>query len=173
MEDWYEEVLELTLAGTMVNVRAHERPWEVEATPEAVMAVVNFCLERLEDEPIILKKEERAAALQDVSASASASASSSSALVPAVGFSLSTPNSLGVQDRVTWHPSVEAWAVHFKNRQGKRVQKRLLVRLPKKFEQEDIQIATAAKMERRRELFREACLLWNREDMSSRDRIEI
>ena len=49
-------VVSLELAGHMVQVRVHERPFEVEATPEAVKAIIEFCRQRLQDDPIILKR---------------------------------------------------------------------------------------------------------------------
>ena len=49
-------VVSLELAKHMVQVRVHERPFEVEATPEAVKAIIAFCRQRLQDDPIILKR---------------------------------------------------------------------------------------------------------------------
>ena len=195
----------VALGESRITVRVHERPFEIEATPEAVMAVIQYCQERLRDDPILLKKDQRRAAAEDeapeeegsaasASASASAPASASAAALAlasdAAGASAASSATKGafclgasscpaILGKVTWHPSVKAWAVHFKDADKKAQTKRVPVRLLKVLKAgtflDDASAESAGERwaAQRRAAYQEAVGLWNRLDCSKRDRIEL
>ena len=180
----------VTLGGCTLNLRVHERPFEIEATPEAVMAIVRFCQERLQDDPIVLKKDQKreasaegapaasapsgSASAPEVAASAAGSASASSS-----GFRLGAADCPARLGKVTWHPSVRAWAVHYKDKSRKTHQRRVSVRLPKAsgsgsfLESTSPEDQAKAWAEARRSAYVEAINLWNELDHSTRERIEL
>ena len=185
------EEVSVTLGDCNVKVRVHERPFEIEATPEAVMAVVRFCQERLKDDPITLKRDQRREALaeeasakkasaQEDSASATASASASaSASAPAAAnsFCLGAVACPAVLGKVTWHPSVKAWAVHIKDGQKKTQTKRVPVRPPKDsgafLEDASADRRGDSWAAARRAAYEEALRMWNKLDCSTRERIKL
>ena len=191
-----EEVV-VPLAGASITVRLHERPFEILATPEAVMAVVKFCRERLEDDPIILKRDEKRATAEanpsgndDAPADSPAQASAQEGRAPQAAsapaksattkgaFSFAAAACPAILGKVTWHPSVKAWAVHFKDSAKKAQTKRVPVRVPKDtgsgaFLTSDGAALGQAWAQARRSAYEEAISLWNRLDRSTRDRIEL
>ena len=81
-----------------------------------------------------------------------------------------------VPGKVTWHPSVKAWAVHIKGRDGKTRQKRVgLQTTPERKNFVDhIQgvLCNTVWSTARRAAYEEAVRMWNAEDFSTRERIE-
>ena len=200
------EVVEIELDGTPLKVRVHERPFEVEASAEAVCAIVSFCRKRLEDDPLLLKRDIRAAAAAESAASASAltdgtAASTASALTDGMagngvlvstasasstsasaggGFRLARDTCPTVLHKVTWHPSVKAWAVHFKDGAGKTAKtqtKRFHVKAKDRTLAEQAAGAGATDCpswtQARQTAYRQAVTFWNANDKSKRERIEL
>ena len=179
-------VVSLELAKHMVQVRVHERPFEVEATPEAVKAIIAFCRQRLQDDPIILKRGN--AQKRGTSSPAPAVASppgpasgpdvdSASASASRSGFCLAAESCPTFTGKITWHPSVKAWSAHYKGENGKTLQKRFVVRAPP--HSRSFLDHTAGDNEgqgwaaARRAAYEAAVRFWNEADRSKRDRLEL
>ena len=144
--------------GVLVKVRVRERPFEIEATAEAVMAVVGFCQTSL--------KRGKAAPRRVSTTDASRG-----------GFAFKTDDCPAIVGKVTWHPSVEAWCVHFKDAQRKDQWRRVPA---KRHEPRDSFLAnvsaanergTCASQAARRMAYLAALRLWDELDCSSRERI--
>ena len=150
------EEVAVDIGSTSVKVRTRQRPFEVEASADAVMAVVQFCCEFIEKDALAPKK--RAAS--------------------ATAFVLATPDCPPVLGCVTWHASVQAWSVHWKDAESKAHVKRVLVQKRERkvgfmdaaSAQEDAKSAWATA---RRVAYQEALALWNELDKSTRDRIAV
>ena len=146
----------VAIGSTSVKVRTRQRPFEVEASADAVMAVAQFCREFIEKDALAPKK--RAAS--------------------ATAFVLAAPDCPPVLGCVTWHASVQAWSVHWKDAAGKAHVKRVLVQKRERKvgfmdtapAQEDAKSAWATA---RRVAYQEAVALWNELDKSTRDRIAV
>ena len=142
----------------LVKVRVRERPYEIEATPEAVMAVVGFCQTSLQRGKAALRRESRTSASR-------------------VGFAFEAEDCPAIIGKVTWHPSVEAWCVHYKDAQRQNQWRRVTA---KSHERKDSFLGTVAE-ERgrsaskaaRRMAYLTALRMWNDVDCSKRDRIEL
>ena len=197
------EAVTIELDGQKLNVRVHERPFEVEASAEAVCAIVSFCRKRLEDDPLLLKRDIRAAAaaaslasavadgtaessasaLTDgmagdgvvVSTAAASSTSASASSTSASAFRLAVDACPNVLHKVTWHPSVKAWAAHYKDGAGKTQTRRFYVKLGKRTFAEHAAGTGAADCaswaEARQTAYRKAITFWNSNDRSKRERI--
>ena len=171
------EAVRVLVGEVSLQVRAHERPWEVEATAEAVMAVVDFCRARVEDVPIVLRRDAKHGEEGEgagSSASASAAPAVASAQASPRGYALEAASCPAVLGKITWHPSVKAWAAHYKDKAGAYKQKRFGVRMPR------ASLGSGAATEgdadkwaqARRQAYDEAIRFWNEQDSSKRDRIE-
>ena len=142
----------------LVKVRVRERPYEIEATPEAVMAVVGFCQTSLQRGKAALRRESKTSASR-------------------VGFAFEAEDCPAIIGKVTWHPSVEAWCVHYKDAQRQNQWRRVTA---KSHERKDSFLGTVA-AERgrcaskaaRRMAYLAALRMWNDVDCSKRDRIEL
>ena len=175
-----EEEVPVLLGGTSVIVRTETHPYEIEATSAAVMAVVNFCVERLKDDPIVLKRDARRAGEQQAAASAEVASASAAAPAPCSsakgGFSFGQADCPSILGKITWHPSRKAWAVHYKNSAKQPVTKRIQV--GKTTSAAGVLGASASDAPQRwatarRAAYEEAIRLWNELDCTKRDRIEL
>ena len=142
----------------LVKVRVRERPYEIEATPEAVMAVVGFCQTSLQRGKAALRRESRTSASR-------------------VGFAFEAEDCPAIIGKVTWHPSVEAWCVHYKDAQRQNQWRRVTAKSHERkdsfleaFAEERGRCASKAA---RRMAYLAALRLWNDVDCSTRDRIEL
>lgn len=178
----------LELSGRMVEVRVSERPFEVEATPEAVMAIIEFCQQSLQDSQITLKRDttqrNRTSAPDPTAASHPGQASgsdvvsaSASSLASHGGFRLAPLDCPPITGKVTWHPSVQAWCTHCKGDHGKVQWKRFWVHAPLQGGSFLDRTAGCDKGQgwaaARRAAYEAAVRFWNENDSSKRDRIEL
>ena len=171
----------VSLAGTPVVVRVHERPFEVEATPEAIIAVVRFCRQRVQDTPIILAKQKSVAALDSPQSTGTPSSACTSPAAAGDGdhFCFNKSACPGVLQKVTWHPSVNAWCAHYKAADGTPKQTRFVVRVSSpaqadRFRKDGGQGNYLDRFNmQRRVKYIDAIEYWNTQDCSTRDRIKI
>ena len=152
------EVVGVEVGAVTVKVRVRERPFEVETTAEAVMAIVGFCTAAIE-----------------TSSAARTSAAPASANGEKKSFAFAAQDCPAVLGCVTWHPSVGAWAVHFKNEHGATQVKRVF---GKRISATYIERAASAESKEswaatRRHTYLEAIEAWNTLDRSTRSRIPL
>ena len=155
------------LGDVVVKVRVRERPYEVEATSEAVMAVIAFC---------------RKACGEGASADG-ASADKGKRGPPVKGekeatFSFARRDCPPILHIITWHPSVSAWCVHYVDALKHKGVRRVPVKLPKKGNflldaSADDDGSRAGWDSSRRKAYFEAVRLWNELDRSSRPRLDV
>ena len=93
------------------------------------------------------------------------------------GFVMPTPGCPGILGKVTWHPSVKAWSVHYKTAAGEYRQKRVFVKVPLQrsafADAADRAAHAVAWAQAKREAYEEALALWNEVDRSTRERIPL
>ena len=147
------------LGEVTVKVRLRERPFEIEATAEAVDAVIKFCKSCLEDGVLRRETLRRDDKKPDA-------------------FAFAASDCPAVTGCVTWHPSVGAWCVHYKGGLGQRQIKRVSVRgaaAPRSFAEaaSGEEGSKGAWASARKRAYCEAIRLWNDLDKSSRPRLEV
>ena len=153
--------VEVVLDGVKFLMQSTFRPLLVEARPHAVLAVAKFCQRQMKT----------GRGLQRAKRSST--------------FALPDSSCPVIKGQVTWQPSVLAWAVHYKDSQGKTRCQRIfvnsgnggLVPAPKG-QQRDLFAALSHGPEARqdfegmrREAYAKAVTLWNQLNHSQRDRI--
>ena len=163
--------------GKVVFVRG-TRPFYVELIATNVDTVIHYCREAMQRSadkgPPRLKKDATPALVDEVPCAASSSAAgsnstcSSRSLAQAAAFSMPISACPLVPNKITWHPSVAAWAVHYKNSAGEKVQKRIRVTFDKEAGKDKSKWEAA-----RCSAYVRALHFWNAEDRSTRDRIEV
>lgn len=158
------ESLPIVLHGFEVQALNSTRLVAVEATQASVTAIIAFCKAKIDSGEPVLKKTAR----QEVSPAAPPESAP-----PEPSFQMPVSDCPGFMGKVTWHPSVSAWAAHWKNPDKKTI----VTRFPVKVQTSGVYglvgdgngVETFAQVRRRRYL--EAVAHWNQWDNSTRDRI--
>ena len=102
---------------------------------------------------------------------------SASAVASRSGFCLAAESCPTFIGKITWHPSVTAWSAHYKDENGKVLQKRFLVRAPS-HSRSFLDHAAGGNggqgwAAARRAAYEAAVRFWNEADRSTRDRLEL
>ena len=154
-----------TVDGVQVTMKNSARPLLMECTAQSVAALMSFCQKHVRQGQATLKKDQGRPSATPGAASAS--------------WELPHTECPAIQGKVTWHPSVGSWAVHFKDASGKQQIHRLKV--PASFDEGIVRAVNQAdsSLHTRRDHYHVARLdayhaaikKWNSEDKSTRDRI--
>ena len=164
--DDFPDKIQVQLDGVRFFVQPTLRPLRVELTCPAVQAVVRFCQRHVQKGIVLQCKKSRKAP------------------APSGAFSMPGVACPPITGKVTWQPSLLAWAVHYKNSSGKQGFKRFSVPkndeaqppsfLPRTKETNTQDLSAQESFnERRLQKYYAACLFWNTEDHSTRDRIDV
>ncbi len=154
------KILEVSVDGAKLNKL---RPLRVQCSLAAVEALVNYCQSHISKGKPELKKY-KAACPQPKH------------------FAMPAEHCPAIIGRVTWQPSVNAWAIHGKRERGSTFTTRIRLVLeketksflaPQAAEKTENEDAKEAFKRERRKRYIEAIVLWNSEDHSSRDRIPV
>ena len=158
------EALPIILHGFEVKALNSTRPVAVEATQASLTAIIAFCKAKIGAGEPVLKKMSRQEVLPAPTPEPAPAEPS---------FQMPVSDCPGFMGKVTWHPSVSAWAAHWKNADKKTIVTRFPVKVQTRgalaLVAEGAALETFAQVRRRRYL--EAVAHWNQWDNSTRDRI--
>lgn len=163
--------VEIELHGTRLQMLNCPRPVVVDASPASIMAVIAFCQEHCRAGEILLRRDKKQQATNQgagVTKTAGppqqeyASQGATETQDAGPRFQMSAADCAPLPGKVTWHPSVGAWAVHYRTEAGKT----LVSRIPVKQQDSGGSFADA-----RRSAYLVACRLWDEKDVSKRERI--
>lgn len=138
--------LEVDVGGTRVCVKRTTRPLTVEVTMSSVKALIKYCRDHVSAGKATLRKH-----------------TASEKAEPA--YSQPVSECPPIMHKVTWHPSVSAWCVHWKDAGGAAQVTR--VRVSK------AALPLGSAREARFVAYVKAIRMWNEEDKSTRERIEV
>ncbi len=112
-----EPEAKVMLGETELTVRVQERPLLVEATPKSVLAIIAFCQSHVRAGVPKLKKDQPKPASKE-----------SLEEDPVAHYSLPEVVCQPILGKLTWHPSVCSWSIHWRDSAGKLKQKRVTPR---------------------------------------------
>ena len=141
-QDGQQPCVKVTLNATVITMQSSVRPLMIECTREAVLCLIGFCQEHCRAGRATLKKEQNKTG--------------------ALSFQMPQDACPSILGKITWHPSVNAWAVHWKNKANKSQTTRVTV-----------SAVSVGFAELRRARYVQALKMWNELDCSKRERINI
>ena len=183
--------LEIPFCGGTLGVLNQLRPCCVECTAPAVSAILKACKQKADEHAAAPPKLSAAAASKkarkekqeapSAPTPAEATAAPAGASVSQAGSSDSKVYSMqslscGIAGKVTWQPSAQAWAVHYKAGNGKRAVQRVYAkgRVQQGFFGLQKSEPNSERIAALREVaFRQACELWNELDTTKVARIDL
>lgn len=169
--------LKVTFMGVDIEMLNSARPVALSATPECVLALVQFCRDHIGKGPLELKRNRREKPVGEEGGAPAHPPAEAAPTAAVETFHMPAAPCPGHLGKITWHPSATAWAAHWKDASGRSVVTRFGVKveansveglLRRASGQGEVQDTFAA---RRRRRYEEAIVFWNEHDKSKRERI--
>ena len=148
------DTVTVSLDGVGICMKTLTRPLMIQATVAVANALIAYCVSHIESGVIALKKD-----------------SSSTSTVTTL-FQMLLPSREPVHGRVTWHPSCQAWAVHYKDAAGSHLTKRFKMETVRTLISSASTVKEHFKCAQEAE-YAKAIEFWNSDDKSTRDRIAV